>query len=160
MAEPDLAARWRGEVQRALPGADQDLTDEVTQHLMDCWQRARGDGMSPSEADERVDRELQAWRRNDKRRRVFSRPAWRNGWLTDLKYGWRVLRVKPLMTTAAILLTAIAAAASVTAFAIAYGVLGRPLAYPEGERLVVLWQVHQGETGQISYPDYADLGAL
>ena len=145
---------------RTLPGADQDLVEEVTQHLIDCWQRARGEGNSPSQADERVYRELEAWRLNDQRRRIFSRPAWRHGWLSDLKYGWRAMRVKPLMTVAAILLTAIAATASVTAFAIAYGVLGRPLAYPEGNRLVVLWQVERGETGQISYPDYADLRSL
>ena len=158
--EPDLAARWRAEVRRALPGADEDLIEEVTQHLIDCWQRARGEGRNPLQADARVYRELEAWRRNDQRRSVFSRPAWRDGWLSDVRYAWRALRVKPLVTVAAILLMAIATTGSVTAFAIAYGVLGRPLAYPDGERLVVLWQCQRGETGQISYPDYADLSAL
>jgi putative ABC transport system permease protein len=159
-AEPDLAVRWRSEVRRALPGADHDLVEEVTHHLIDSWQRARGEGSNPSQADERVYRELEAWRRNEERRGFFSRPSWRHGWLTDLKYGWRGLRLKPLTTVTAVLLMALATTSSVTAFAIAYGVLGRPLAYPEGERIVVLWQMHRGETGQISYPDYADLRAL
>jgi putative ABC transport system permease protein len=159
-AEPDLTARWRSEVRRTLPGADHDLVEEVTQHLIDSWQRVREEGSSPAQADERVYRELAVWRRNDSRRSFFSRPAWRNGWLTDVKYAWRALRVKPLVTVAATLLTAIAATGSITAFAIAYGVLGRPLSYPGGERLVVLWQFQRGETGQISYPDFVDLSAL
>jgi ABC-type antimicrobial peptide transport system permease subunit len=148
----ESSIRWHREVQRALPGADRDLIDEVTQHLLDCWHRARAEGSTPAQADARVYQELEAWRQKDR--------WWRTGWLADLKYGWRALRLKPLGTLAALLLTAIAATASITAFAIAYGVLGRPLAYPDGERLVVLWQVHRGETGQISYPDYADLQGL
>jgi putative ABC transport system permease protein len=158
--EPDLTGRWRGEVRRTMPAADPDLVEEVTQHLVDGWHRARAEGRSPAQADERVYRELAAWRRNDRRRTFFARPAWRNGWSSDVKYAWRALRVKPLLTAAAILLTAIATTSSVTAFAVAYGVLGRPLPYPDGERLVVLWQVHGGKTGQISYPDYTDLREL
>ena len=44
-----------------------------------------------------------------------------------------------------------------TAFAIARGVLWRPLPYPAADRLVTLWQFDKGETVQISYPDFADL---
>jgi predicted permease len=42
------------------------------------------------------------------------------------------------------------------------GLLARPLPYPDGDRLAVIWQVHQGQAGQISYPDFRDLtgGAL
>jgi hypothetical protein len=61
-----------------------------------------------------------------------------------------------------VLLAAIGTAASLSTFAIAWGLLARPLPYPDGDRLAVIWQVHQGQAGQISYPDFRDLtgGAL
>jgi putative ABC transport system permease protein len=58
------------------------------------------------------------------------------------------------------LLSAGAIAAVAASTAIVYGILVRPLAYPEADRLAVLWRGRGADRTQLSYPDYQDLAAL
>ena len=153
-------ARWRREVRAALRGADDDLVEEVTQHVTERWMAAKAEGLSDGAADERVHADLHHWRRTSIPKRPHRRAPLLSGALADMRYGLRSLRARPAMTLAALILTTVAVAATTTAFAIAYGVLWRPLPYPEGHRLAVLWQTDRGNTSQISYPDYADLATL
>jgi putative ABC transport system permease protein len=83
---------------------------------------------------------------------------WR-GLVVDLRDALRSLASRPAFSIASALLTAIGLAAVASAGAIVYGILWRPLAYPEAERLAVIWQVNAGERTQVSFPDYQDLAA-
>ena len=159
--DPDVA-RWRREVRRAVPRVDFDVAEEIAQHVADQWARARNEGLTASAADEMAWRELHAWVHVPTLQRAARwdvRWIW-TGWSGDLRYASRTLRLHPLFTLGAIVLTALAVLANVAAFAIAYGVLWRPLPYPSGDRLAVLWQVRAGVDEQVSFPDYQDLEHL
>jgi putative ABC transport system permease protein len=155
-------ARWRTDVRRALPGADDDIVDEVAQDVCDRRAALLAAGGTAAEADALACREIAAWRGRPRPQRPMRwRPATAGaGWAGDWRSAVRGLRGAPAFASATIVLTAIAVAATVAAFAIVYGVLWRPLPYPAQDRLAVLWQVQRGEEQQISYPDYADLAAL
>jgi putative ABC transport system permease protein len=75
----------------------------------------------------------------------------------DLRDALRRLHRRPLITAMAFLLLTIGIGASVAAFSVAYGVLVRPLPFPDADRLAVLWEEVRGRRGQLSYPDYQDL---
>jgi hypothetical protein len=77
----------------------------------------------------------------------------------DLRRAVRSLRLNPLFTVGAALLSAIAVTAIVTGVTVIYGILWRPLPFPEAARLAVVWQVHAGEETQISFPDFRDVAA-
>ena len=151
--------QWRREVRRILPRADADVVEEIAQHVGDRWIRARNEGLTEPEADEIARRELHAWAHvpmPERTRRGRMQWLW-TGWLGDLRYAARALRLSPLFTLASIVVTALAIVGNVAAFAIVYGVLGRPLPYPDSGRLAVIWQMRDGVQEQVSYPDYQDL---
>ena len=80
-------------------------------------------------------------------------PAWRRactGWAAELRQTARGLVVRPIHTASMVALTALGIGAVTAAFAVAYGLLWRPLPYPDGDRLAVLWQVERGEATQVS----------
>jgi predicted permease len=159
--DDSVLRRWRAAVRRALPLAADDLIEEIALYLADRWVRARGEGLPDDVADAQIVAELEEWRasRAVEGRALRHRSAWRGGWAADAQSAWRALRLQPLFAGASILLVSVMVLCTSTAFAIAYGVLGRPLPYPRGDHLAVLWQVYRGNQGQISYPDYADLSA-
>jgi putative ABC transport system permease protein len=157
MSDDQIPARWRNEVRRAIPEADDELVEEVAQHVWQRWQSAKAEGLSDDAANDGVRRDLEAWRGTRVPRRERRRTGFGVGWVADARFACRSLRSRPSLTLAVILLTAIGIGATVAAFAVVYGILWRPLPYPDGERLAVLWQVRRGEQGQITYPDFRDL---
>jgi len=61
-------------------------------------------------------------------------------------------------TGAAVLTLAVGIGASTAIFSVVYGVLLRPLPYPDPDRIVQVWQIfEEGRRGQISDPNFADL---
>jgi putative ABC transport system permease protein len=60
--------------------------------------------------------------------------------LSDLRFGARMLARAPATSLAAILTLALGIGANTTIFSVLYGVLLRPLPYPNAERLVLIWQ--------------------
>jgi len=61
-------------------------------------------------------------------------------------------------TGAAVATLAVGIGASTAIFSVVYGVLLRPLPYPEPHRIVQVWQIlEEGNRGQISDPNFADL---
>jgi predicted permease len=148
--------RCRRNTRHAMPDASDDLIEEVAQDLALRWQRARDAGASVEAADDRVRQELAGWQGTRAAGRSRRMTIW-SGWLLELRHALRTARLRPMFTLALVVLTAVAVAANVAAFAVTYGLLWRPLPYPDGDRLAVLWQVRQGEEGQVSLPDFRDL---
>ncbi|HSF42837.1 MAG TPA: FtsX-like permease family protein [Thermoanaerobaculia bacterium] len=60
------------------------------------------------------------------------------GIVHDLKLGLRALRAAPLTTAAAVLVIALGMGVNAAVLAVTYGILIRPLPYPEPSRLVIL----------------------
>jgi putative ABC transport system permease protein len=158
--EADVLARWRKEARIALPGADPDLVEEVAQFVSERWLQARRSGLDAEVADARARTDLGAWRGRPVPRRTSLRPslAW-IGLGADLRHAGRSLRLRPAFSVGATLLSSIAIAAVATAAALLYGILWRPLPYPEADRLAVIWEVTRGQDVQISYPDYSDVAS-
>ncbi len=59
--------------------------------------------------------------------------------LQDLRYGMRALRKNPAFTVVAVLALALGIGANTAMFSVAYGILTRPLPYPDADRVVVVF---------------------
>jgi len=83
-------------------------------------------------------------------------------WLEDLfqdfRYALRTLRQRPGFATVAILALALGSGATTVMFTVINGVLLKPLAYPEADRLVTLHGKTEkyGEQWGFSYPEFHD----
>ena len=83
-------------------------------------------------------------------------------WLEDLfqdfRYALRTLRQRPGFAAVAILTLAIGSGATTVMFTVINGVLLKPLAYPEADRLVALHGKTEkyGEQWGFSYPEFHD----
>lgn len=81
-----------------------------------------------------------------------------NGFLQDVRYAIRGLLRRPGFALLAILLLALGSGVTTVIFTVVSGVLLKPLAYPESERLVALHSVNEkyGSVWGFSYPDFLD----
>ncbi|MEX2282021.1 MAG: ABC transporter permease, partial [Gemmatimonadota bacterium] len=79
------------------------------------------------------------------------RTQWLDDVRADLRLGYRLLARRSLFAIAVIATLAPGIAASTTIYSLVHGVLLRPLVYPDGDRLVVLWEhnVPRGRTENV-----------
>src|SRR5581483_6379504 len=68
----------------------------------------------------------------------------------DLKFGARLLAKAPGFTAIAVLTLALGIGANTAVFTVVYGVLLRPLPFPEPDRLVQLAESYKTETSELS----------
>jgi predicted permease len=76
----------------------------------------------------------------------------------DLRHALRLLRKTPGFTAVAILTLGLGLGACTAIYTVVYGVLLRPLPFPQPDRIVQLWQITARATeGRFSDPNYDDL---
>jgi putative ABC transport system permease protein len=78
----------------------------------------------------------------------------------DVRFAWRQLLVNPTFAATAVLTLALGIGATTTAFAVARGVLWRPLPFAESDRLVAVWEADArhdfGNANEVSFADFLE----
>ena len=115
---------------------DEDFVDEMRFHLDERAEAYIRNGLAPDEARRRAEREFGNTASLRERTRDADSLRWLADLLTDLRYGWRTLVRNPALSVVATATLALGIGANTAIFAAAYGVLLRPLPYPDSSRLV------------------------
>jgi predicted permease len=158
---------WHAEIRARLSQASRepndDVIEELAQHAAAAFERARADGVDTAAATDRVRRMIDGWCEDPSV--VSHRPRRSHGpspfegpyvpgahargltgLAADIRYGVRQLRRQPGFAVTAILVSALGIGVATTIFSVAYGVLMRPLPWPEPDRLVRITEVREGAT--------------
>jgi putative ABC transport system permease protein len=145
-----LRARW---------SADDDLAEEIAQHLEEKIEELVARGLSRTDASWQARRELG----NITLVKERSRDVWRSAVLSDLwidvRYSWRFLRRAKTFAAASILTLALGIGANAAVFSILNAVLFRPLPFPDSDRLVSVQSRDIRGTPHptlLSYPTFFD----
>src|SRR5262249_20768794 len=159
-AMPDFKARLRAAFAGDADRLDADVLEELAQHAASAYEAVRADGGDAAAAERRVDALIAAWRADAERlRRRPKRPpivappdsggrTW-IGFAHDLRYGFRLLRRQPGFALVAILTIALGVGATTTLFSVTYGVLLKPLPWPEPDRLIRVSESRQGHEPRV-----------
>jgi predicted permease len=140
--------------------ADQDLREELREHLDRQIQQNLRRGMSPQEARRSALRDLGGLAQIEQQVRDAVGGNLLRDFILDLRYGLRQLRRAPGFSVLAILCLTLAIGANAAVFSWLEGILFRPYpAVAHQNRLVAIAGTARGEIGatEISWPDFLDL---
>ena len=135
---------------------DRDLEDELRFHEeMKAHALADADGMSGDEARAAARRRIG----NPLRLREQSREPWTfatvETFAQDVRHALRLMRRDPAFTFTALATLALGIGLNTAIFSVAYGVLWRPLPYPNPDRLVIVSSAQQTERGVRTFSTWA-----
>jgi hypothetical protein len=132
-----LYVMWRG-----LFGSstlERDLNEELKFHFDRQVQSNIESGMTPGQARRAAAIAIGNMESIRETSRDERSGAWLRQFARDLAYGMRLLRKAPAFSICAILIVGTGIAAVTAMFSVVYGVLLRPLPFPEPDRLVQIW---------------------
>ncbi len=139
---------------------DDDVVEELAQHVEATFERARADGEQADEATRRVEALVGAWcarpaalRRRPRRAPAVEPPPTASGPFAglgqDIRYSLRLLMRDRAHSVLALLTMALTIGATTTLFSVVSGVLLEPLPYPDADRLVRVSETRQGRSGRV-----------
>lgn len=155
---------WPAQIRAAFTAAghplDDDIVEELAQHVESAYESSRADGADEAQAVRAVETLVRGWvanphdlRRVVKRASAVVPPAesrrFAAGTLADVVYAWRLLRARPGHAIVTILTIALGVGAVTTLFSVANGVLLRPLPWATGEGLVRVVESRGGREARV-----------
>jgi predicted permease len=139
---------------------DHEMDDELQFHLAMRAQDLEKTGMSPAEAALRTARlEFGAMERYKEERRQARQLQFFHDFRSDVLYGLRMLRKSPGFTAVAVSTLALGIGANSAMFGILYGLLYRPLPFPDESRIAAVhmnFSPQNNPRGNLSVADFVD----
>ncbi|MES2695668.1 MAG: ABC transporter permease, partial [Verrucomicrobiota bacterium] len=134
---------------------DAEMAEEMRQHLDRRTQENIADGLAPDEARYAAQREFGGVAQVQEQCRDERRWAWLEQSAQDIRYAFRQLRRNPGFAATAIAILALGIGLNTAIFSVTYGVLWRPLPYPDADRLVIVSSAQQTETGPRTFATWS-----
>jgi predicted permease len=141
--------------------ADQELDDELSDHLERKTEEYVAKGMAPEEARRRARLDLGGIEQTKEKCRDARGVNWIQDLIQDLRYGLRMLRKSPGFTAVAVVTLALGIGANVAIFTVVRAVLLKPLPFSHPEQVVRVYDDLRGANTRdvrMSLPEFWDLG--
>lgn len=116
-----------------------ELDEELRYHLEREAEKYREMGSSPEDAVRRARMALSGPEQVRQQRREARATTFLENFLQDLRYGLRMLKKSPRLTSMIVLSLALGIGANTAIFSVTHTLLLKPLPYPNADRLAILW---------------------
>ena len=138
-------------------GVEAELDQEVHSHLELLIAENIRAGMTPREAERAARVELGGIEQVKEDVREQQMGNWLRSVFSDCRYGLRQLRKNPGATAVMVFTLALAIGATTAIFSVVYGVLLRPLPYPDANRIMAVFEVTStGRPSRLADPNFDD----